>query len=305
MEPELEHVDCDLCGKDDSRPVFEGVTDSELGVPGAFDIVACNGCGLIYLNPRVPPADVHRYYPPGSYGPYQRENPLILALKHWFWRRDKRSIEALIGSSGAILEVGCARGDFLNSLSNGYALYGLEPDATAAAIAAGRGRATVWQGSFEDFTFPPELRFDLVILAFVLEHLPSVRVAFEKLRRLGKAGSKLVITTANFDSWERKCFGRYWHCLDAPRHYCVLTEATFREYARMHGFSVLSVSYSRVPNDWIGGIGRFCRARGWDTLARFFNIRNRAVAAAFLPLSLLAGLCKRSSRFTFVLERDA
>jgi SAM-dependent methyltransferase len=58
----METVECILC--DTSASEFLAQRDINLGgSTQAFTLVKCDGCGLIYLNPRPTPTEIHAYYP--------------------------------------------------------------------------------------------------------------------------------------------------------------------------------------------------------------------------------------------------
>lgn len=63
----MESVSCMLCGSAQSR-VRVRPREINKGQDGAiFTVVQCNECGLIYLNPRPTPAEIHAYYPEECY----------------------------------------------------------------------------------------------------------------------------------------------------------------------------------------------------------------------------------------------
>lgn len=217
-------------------------------------------------------------------------------------------IQKYMGSKGKILEVGCANGDFLFFLKKaGYSVFGIEMDEDSAARAderlGGGGVGGVNLGTFEDFDFQGR-KFDLIIMTFVLEHLPSLSFAFEKLHSIVATGGYLMLSVPNYDSWDRIIFGRYWHCLDVPRHYFIFTDSIMKQYAQKFDFKIIRIRHSFVPNDWIGGVGRFLRNKNLIRLADFFVIKNRLVSAAFLPISILAYLFRKSSRVTYILQAN-
>ncbi len=65
----LEHVDCALCGEDNTDLLFVG-RDRLHNKEGEFGVVKCKDCGLIYTNPR-PTREQMAYYYPQDYSPYQ------------------------------------------------------------------------------------------------------------------------------------------------------------------------------------------------------------------------------------------
>jgi len=77
---------------------------------------------------------------------------------------------------GALLEVGCAHGWFLDAARRrGYTVLGIEPDGPIGAIARAR-RHDVRDGFFPA-ALPHDARFDAIVFNDVFEHLPDPRSA--------------------------------------------------------------------------------------------------------------------------------
>ena len=74
----LETIHCPLCGARAFTPRGR-LRDIALGVPGEFHLASCDGCGLVYQNPRVRVDQLGLMYP-DHYGPHSRELPLARGL---------------------------------------------------------------------------------------------------------------------------------------------------------------------------------------------------------------------------------
>jgi SAM-dependent methyltransferase len=96
-----------------------------------------------------------------------------------------------------ILDIGCGHGDFLESV---YArtphTYGIDPDEQALKKNS-IIRNTVL-GTADALPFPDNF-FDLVVSAWVLEHLDNPERAFQEIYRTLKPGGKVIFLTPN--SW--------------------------------------------------------------------------------------------------------
>lgn len=60
-------VACDLCGSSGATPVFTGRDARAAEPPGAFRVVECRACGLLYLNPRPEGSELAAFYPDEYY----------------------------------------------------------------------------------------------------------------------------------------------------------------------------------------------------------------------------------------------
>jgi 2-polyprenyl-3-methyl-5-hydroxy-6-metoxy-1,4-benzoquinol methylase len=133
-----------------------------------------------------------------------------LAMLNAKWR-----IELIrnIQSSGKLLEVGCARGDFLQAAREWFSAWGVEPNPELAA--ASSQIAPVHRDIIER---TPWSDFDVVATFHVIEHVDSprsfIRAAAERL----KPGGLLVIETPNIDSLPYKLLKARWRQF-IPEHY--------------------------------------------------------------------------------------
>ncbi len=295
-------VSCDLCGSSHFHLLFGDVTDTALDTPGKFSLVECVRCGLIFLNPRPAGAALGDYYPSG-YDPYIIKKGLMNHVGALVLGREKKHIQQFLPRGGSLLEVGCAGGELLSLFQkDGYKVRGLEMDGGCVRAAREGYHVQIWEGRFEEFSFPAGVRFDGIIMRYVLEHLPSPKAALRTLRTLIATGGIVYLTLPNYGSWERRLFGRSWHCFDVPRHFHIFSEALIRLYAKETGFRVAAVRYDLVPNDWIGSIGRYFHEKKYMRLARFFTYKNLLLIGVFAPFGICAKLFKKSSRFAVVLR---
>lgn len=294
---------CDLCRGTEYDLVERDLVDTALGGKELFQFYGCCGCGLVRLWPRPASDALARHYP-AEYIPYKRSHLLIAAVNGIRWRLAEKRLRSALGGIGSVLEVGCARGEFLEFLSRrGWRAAGIEMDRQSAAVARRISGLSVWQGKFEEFPVAAGARFDCFLMFFLLEHLPSPKEGLRRASALLRPGGIAVVKIPNFNSWERRIFGRWWHCYDVPRHFHIFTRDHMYSYARQTGFAVESVRYAAVPNDWIGGIARMLKEKGYERLARFFTYRSPLLWPIFFPGAAVGALFRRSSRFTFILRK--
>src|SRR3954462_666968 len=144
----LESVErCDLCGSADRRPVRQWI--DPLGTTSErFTLVACEGCGIHYIDPRPTRAEIHRYYPMDYANHLEDGAPKVTRwLRHAseaddvgvLWRlllkvrqtTARRYVPPLHGQR-RLLDVGCGAGGFLDTMRLlGWETHGVEPSPAA------------------------------------------------------------------------------------------------------------------------------------------------------------------------------
>ena len=156
------------------------------------------------------------FYSNEYYGPdhqrFKRAPERIILL---FRRARAMRVMHMIPVGGAVLDVGCGRGEFLDILAkHGYRCLGTERS-EASGCDAGK-HVKVMVGNIEDLNLPDE-SFDLVTFWQVLEHLHDPKQAIAEASRILRPGGKMLIQVPNPESIQART-GPYWFHLDPPRH---------------------------------------------------------------------------------------
>lgn len=208
----LETTDCPLCG-----------SSRRLATPygrGPLRVVRCRSCLVYYLSPRLTStrmAELYRdgaYFEGGSLG-YSSYGRQERSLRKTF-RRLVRILRRRKLTGGALLEVGCGYGYFLEAARPFYTRrVGTEMSADAAATARGTG-AEVHVGGLEEL--PGGERFDLVVALHVIEHVYDPVVFVDRLLAHVKEGGHLLLATPDMGSHWRRVLGKRWPSFKYPEH---------------------------------------------------------------------------------------
>jgi SAM-dependent methyltransferase len=293
---QLETVACDLCGSTDSRPVM-CVRDRMYDIPGEFQLVRCQKCGLLYLNPRPDFASIGRYYPDLDYHAFHAIAGLKAKLIKRLHDSEAKSLLDGLSPNAHTLEIGCGTGDLLHALrEHGADVVGIEPNDAAAALARNQRGLDVRTGILDNVSLDPA-QFDLVLMKYSLEHVHSPSATLTTIRDLLKPGGRAVFWVPNAASLDARLFGQYWRGLDAPRHLYIFTPETMRKLLETAELQLHRVGYSGVPNDWAGSFEFWLRDRGVpDRVARLFGVSNPLAMAAWLPVSMFAAAIGSAGR---------
>jgi 2-polyprenyl-3-methyl-5-hydroxy-6-metoxy-1,4-benzoquinol methylase len=137
---------------------------------------------------------------------------------------------------GRLLDVGCGPGLLLDEARRrGYDTLGLELSRASAEHARDALGLDVRELALEDFA--DEDRFDVVVLADVIEHLDDPVAAIAQCGALLRPGGVLCIVTPDPSSPTARAAGRRWWGY-VPAHTCLLPRTTLRELLAAAGLVV-------------------------------------------------------------------
>jgi 2-polyprenyl-3-methyl-5-hydroxy-6-metoxy-1,4-benzoquinol methylase len=137
--------------------------------------------------------------------------------------------------SGRLLEVGCARGDFLEVARNSFDAAGVEPNPDLAGSAS--RIAPVFQDTIER---TPWRDFDVVASFHVIEHVDSPRSFIHAAVERLKPNGLLVIETPNIDSLPFRLMKARWRQF-IPEHYFFFSPRTISRLLSDEGLKVESL----------------------------------------------------------------
>jgi 2-polyprenyl-3-methyl-5-hydroxy-6-metoxy-1,4-benzoquinol methylase len=156
-----------------------------------------------------------------------------LALLNARWRVE---LIRQVKPSGKLLEIGCARGDFLQVARESFDVYGVEPNPELADFSS--KVAPVHRDVIER---TPWNSFDIVSSFHVIEHVDSPRSFIAAAAGKLKPGGLMVIETPNIDSLPFKILKSRWRQF-IPEHYYFFTPKTISRLMSDCGLRVHSVT---------------------------------------------------------------
>jgi SAM-dependent methyltransferase len=231
---QLVPVDCPLCGATQSTPWAQ---------ENGYVAVKCNGCGLVYLNPRPDDSDISAA---SVIGQHRVEEGLLDVN----FRRSSKKLRAyrrllprvLKGADlpvGPIswLDVGAGYGEIMEALyvilPDGSRIVGLELNKGKAAAAQERGLDVR-----PDDIDTVAATFDAVSLINVFSHIPNFRHFLAKIRSVLKPGGILLVETGNGGDLERR--ESYPDELYLPDHVVFAGMKNIETFMREGGFRLVT-----------------------------------------------------------------
>jgi SAM-dependent methyltransferase len=190
---------------------------------------------------------------------------------------------------GRALDVGTGNGVVLRQLGRaGWRAEGLEPDPTAARVAAEGTGLPVIGGDLLTAS-AEEGVYDLVVLSHVFEHLPDPVEALRRVRRLLTARGRAVLVYPNARSLGASAFREHWFHWDPPRHIFLPSLQGLSASAAQVGLTVLSARTLARHASVSSAASRHLRARrdpdGAEVLwrDRVFGFAERVAVLAGAP----------------------
>jgi len=181
--PALAECGCRVCGTE--------VTTAVRREPGGHVLHECGTCGVWSVWPSPPLDRLRAGYGESYYAAWDGEARARLRM----WRRRLRFLRGAPGR--ALLDVGCARGDFLEvAKAAGFEVQGTELSPHAAARARARLGVPVHCGELAEARFGSG-SFAVVTLWHVLEHVLHPGRALAEAHRILEPGGRLVVAVPN------------------------------------------------------------------------------------------------------------
>lgn len=248
---------CPICGANEGRLRHR--------IRG-FGILACGRCSGWYL--REAAADGEAYAggylrrasdADGTRGYFDYEAERGLHLRNF-----ARNLEILrqYGAAGALCDVGCASGHFLQGArASGMFDRVAGVDVSAEAIAAVQERlgCAAWAGQVEQMQPPGQ--FDVVTMWETIEHIERPVEALAALRGWMNPGGLLAVGTGDNASAAARLLGRRWWYLVPPDHCVYFNKVALGMALERAGYRV--VGWRRIWMHWVSaanGVMKVLRA---------------------------------------------
>ncbi len=246
---------------------------TEAPVPGG-DLFRCRDCRLVFRWPQPESALTAALYENTQVTVWRE--PAALRPE---WRIVRDWVARMPTPRPRVLDVGCNTGDLLESLGEGVAKYGVEPNRHARAQAAARCEET-W-AALDDIA--AGTCFDVIVATDVLEHIAEPSRFVRRLFSLLAPGGRVILATGNADAplarlarshwwyWflvEHLSFvSRDWYAALCRREELELLDAAQYAHGALHGLArlrslVLALAYAALGQRYLALLARLHRLLG-------------------------------------------
>jgi cyclopropane fatty-acyl-phospholipid synthase-like methyltransferase len=229
------------------------------------------------------PEELSKFYPPAYYT--DRNRPL------WIRKYEKRYQYLKHLSGKTVLDIGCAKGDFLNHIQRyGYDVAGYEE-----ICAENRYEFPIYYGSPQELINRGQ-KYDIITAWGVLEHLQQPSKYFDMAYQLLNHGGYFLLLVTNIES----IASRYLYDEDIPRHTTFFSPRTIKKYASNYNFKIIKIYhkndvYSLSYKNFLDFMMHLIRKQDYtqyDTLTYRLK-QNASISRSFLVASKLLGRLAR------------
>jgi len=189
-----------------------------------FDLLYNSELEMLETFPQPKGEELAKYYESSDYISHTDSqksftDKLYQVVKKYALNKKLKLINSFNSEDKNILDVGCGTGDFLLICkNNGWNVVGVEPNKKAKNLAKAKLVNNNVSNLFSDLSEIKELKFDIITLWHVLEHVPNLEEYISKLKSVLKPNGVLVVAVPNYKSYDANYYKEFWAAYDVPRH---------------------------------------------------------------------------------------
>ncbi|MEW6171263.1 MAG: class I SAM-dependent methyltransferase, partial [Candidatus Omnitrophota bacterium] len=245
----MEYVNCNFCQNNNTKLLFLQkdkfkITNDE------FNIVRCQNCGLIYVNPRPTQEEIIKFYPDTySWKETLVANSFFIKIirklekfyrDHLLRYEVNKTIKSIRKKKGKVLDLGCGAGDRLNLFRKyGFDSYGTDITDMADYAKDFFGLNVIKKDLLEANL--PDDFFDIITMQNVIEHVSNPQNIIKECYRILKKNGFLVIQTPNINCLQFKFLKNKWTVIDPPRHLYYFSDLILKKELEKNKFKVTNI----------------------------------------------------------------
>jgi 2-polyprenyl-3-methyl-5-hydroxy-6-metoxy-1,4-benzoquinol methylase len=219
-------------------PLCEGTDLRQLWKIESYSIAKCHACQLVFVLNQLTTEELSAYYASFEDEAYDESNVECLNA---YYEKLGGIIRSRFPKPGKLLDVGCARGWFLDSMPD-WECHGNEIAVSYAATAREKHGDRIVVGPFDQYPMLEEY-FDVITLQDVFDHIRDPLPMLEKCYRLLKPGGLIAIKVHNISCLYAKLTGRNFYAMIPPSHLFYYDRQTLGLTLKKSGFQVIDSKF--------------------------------------------------------------
>jgi 2-polyprenyl-3-methyl-5-hydroxy-6-metoxy-1,4-benzoquinol methylase len=222
----LEKRNCPLCNSSKFLNIF-----NKRG--GSY--VKCLNCKMIYLNPVFKDKELMQYYIN-----LHDSQAVVTKNESSFYKsiysKGLDSIQKFRKNGKILIDIGCSSGFFLDiAIRYGWKTYGIEFNKEKKLVDK---KHVVFSQGIE--TLPSTLKFDLVTMWDVIEHIKDGNKFLKQIRKKLNKGGLIFMQTPNISSLAARVLHEKCNVFDGIEHVNLYNFQTMNILAKRNGFKILN-----------------------------------------------------------------
>jgi SAM-dependent methyltransferase len=297
-------LSCPACQSDAASVFVANPVDREYFSERAVSasIMRCEHCRSLFQAPWPTDEEVQAFYGPDYQNYTSTSVPLLSHVDAAYQRRQGAAFTRRFGRAARVLDFGCGQGGFLRVLAESgctglagfdFVLYDELVDTPD----------TRFFDSLDDIR-DSGLRFDVIRMRHVIEHLVDVDETMRALGALLEEGGQIIGETPNAAHYTAGLMGQYWGPLHYPYHTVLFSPQGLRGAAPRWELRLTETNGPLLPTGWaMSAENRVKHATG--SRARGRTAIYTVLMALSMPMAVMDRILspRATANFDFVLTR--
>jgi len=223
------HTSCPLCAGTDLKALWD---------INGYAISKCRKCSLVFVLNYVTTDELIAHYGAMNDDSYGDNNVDCL---NYYYEALGGLIRKRFPQGGRILDIGCSRGWFLDTMTD-WECHGNEITETYGLAAQAKHGSRIFIGPFEEYPMR-EGYFDVITLQDVFDHIRDPFEVLNKCHRLLRPGGLIAIKVHNISCLYAKLTGKRFYAIMPPSHLFYYDNSTLSRTLEKSGFKVVDSKF--------------------------------------------------------------
>lgn len=245
-------MDCKLCLRDGAISLFyaKDMHGRHSLSKDQFRIYKCRWCNAVFTDLNIDNEYYKKYYPEDYYEDNQVSksiNKLLRLFKEISFKNRLRTIKDYSPKGRTILEIGCAKGDFLRWLPSSFEKYGIElNEAGYQYVKKNYKDIKIYNIDIGRKSFNNGGKYDIIVMWHVLEHVYNPIDFIKRLSDILAEDGVIIFDVPNKNSIGFNLTKDAWFHLDAPRHLFHYTYNSVKWVLQKYNFEIVKYKANTI-----------------------------------------------------------
>lgn len=247
----MKQIPCNSCGETFFKHLFKKKSSKD----ETFQIVKCQTCGLVQVNPQPSMEEVAKYYSDDYFTKRTDrgyDNYYSDKIRSEIERVFRLNLEDLdffkwaktLSKTKRTIDIGCAAGYFVNYMkTQGWKAEGIEIAEGPVRFAKEVLQLPITKADFLNWDNEAKEKFELITLWASIEHLHKPKETLEKIYSHLEPGGRMILSTCRYGILAR-ITGINWRYMNVPEHlYYYSLKGIIKECERVGFKKISSITY--------------------------------------------------------------